>query len=85
MIPKRDLTDRDLEKLSLERGQSVDEIINELTEKSNSIYVRSDEYYCNQPGCNKKFRTWAALNKHELKHIEQLTKPAKADSKKEDR
>ncbi len=72
MIPMRDLTDYDLEVITLRTGQGVETIIDELTGEPTSLYVRSDEFYCQQ--CDKKFKSWMALNKHELKHIEKLAK-----------
>ena len=73
MIPNRDLTDYDIETITARDGMSSDELIEILTAHDNSLYTRSDEFYCNEPGCGKTFKSWKALNKHELAHIEKLT------------
>jgi len=78
MIPMRDMTDYDLAVIALRTGQTHEEIIEELTSRPNSIYVRSDEYYCQQ--CDKKYKSWAALNKHELTHTAELTQTVDEDN-----
>jgi DNA-directed RNA polymerase subunit RPC12/RpoP len=66
-IPARDLTDFDIAQIASNLQSTSDEVIEMLCKTD--LYNKSDAYICAE--CGKEYKSWTALNKHELKHIEE--------------
>lgn len=80
MIPSRDLTDLDLETIAVRDSVEVDMLISQLI--GSGLYRqpnKTEKYICAE--CGKSFKSWQALNKHEIRHIKEL---AEVTEKEED-
>jgi hypothetical protein len=80
MIPMRDITDYDIvnicERDGIEEGTLIQQLID------SKLYISADEYSCQH--CDKVFKSWTALNKHEMKHAAPITTYTEARKDSED-
>jgi len=67
-VPARDLSDYDLEELSVLFDNNLEGITNYLVESG--IYQLDNRFICST--CGRVFKSWDKLNTHELKHIEDV-------------